>query len=203
MKTMEFKANDSITLKAMIEEIYKQAREDKMFVVNRPMSGNFSIVWKDMMAGYDYDTICIDRIYKPQYIKKAQRDIYETSPAAIEILKNIENVEEQMSKTKEEDMSDEEKQYYISTIDKLTESFKNTPPALVKKDVELYINDLTNQEWAVQCVGEYSDELISEIADMFANYVLSVKYFLRFHKQLSEVTICAIDCGEWFDVFVD
>ena len=35
MKTSEFTATDSITLKAELAEIYKQAREEKMYTTNR------------------------------------------------------------------------------------------------------------------------------------------------------------------------
>ena len=202
MKTSEFTATDSITLKAELAEIYKQARKEKMYITNRAISENFCITWKDMMLSYDYNAVCLDRIYKPSHIKEEERDIWDTSSKLIPIMENIQALQKEISEKNPEELSDEEKIYYQENFERLNKIIENTPPELKKIKMPLYINSVTEQEWPVMSLESFSDEQIAELTDILADYALHTKAFLFFREQSAELKVALLDCGEWFDLFV-
>lgn len=197
MKNVSEKANDNIELCSIILEIYKKARDENMYIIDRVKNNAFAIVLKDMQVSYDALAIPFERFFDEKEVKIEERNQYEYSKENIEKIKQYDEFIKEVSKNPPK--TDEEAQAIGETIEKQTLLIQGIQPEIVSKEIPLYINNVSGLECPLVPLRELSDEDLNSIASMDTDYILHSKYFAQGYQQKDTVLVEFFKVGEWYD----
>ncbi len=199
MKNWQRRASDSIELQTLILELYKEARADGLFIIDRKKSDAFGIALREMETSYEANVVPFERFFAPANIKHEKRDMYEYSEKDI---KKVEEFERFLKEIEENPPKDDIEAQEISLkITEKTDELTNVKPKVVQKTMPIYINTITGTEYPLIPLIDAKDDELEKLAQFISSFILHSKFFITGMEQRDPIMIEFVNTGEWADAF--
>lgn len=203
------KTSSTNALKDAIKGYLKKYQEEGAYIADRSLYAGFGNVFKDGMNAYSEYDLFVERIYKPKFIKKIDKDISHYDKLDMDILdvytENINFIRNVAEMVVEAEPEEVEKAKTITTdIEKIIPTLK---PVTDTVSLPFFVNNITEEEIPLITMANVTEEALEEWAEKLAMFVechksIVTPVLMSGAASADGLTVYIVNSVYWYDIVV-